>query len=80
MVRGMWDLMDLLDLDELESDAIIEQMLDFVHFSVTDDSIGLADHSVQEFVPKRQSDHDILWLKLKARGQQQPSAQDECAS
>ena len=38
MVGGMWDLMALLSLDVLESDAIIEQMLDFVDFAATDDA------------------------------------------
>ena len=62
MMVGLWDLMELLDLNELESDVIVEQMLDFT---------GSGDETSKthtDFVPKRTIDSDILWLKLEARG------------
>ena len=52
MVAGMWELMELLDLDELESDKIIELMLSQDQFP--------------DLVPKRQCDKDIMWIKMKA--------------
>ena len=60
MAKGTWDLMELLDLDVLDSDAIIEQVLDY---ACEDGQMTL----MTDFKPIRQRDQDILWLKLKAR-------------
>ena len=60
MAKGTWDLMELLDLDVLDSDAVIEQVLDY---ACEDGQMTL----MTDFKPIRQRDQDILWLKLKAR-------------
>ena len=52
--------MELLDLDVLDSDAIIEQVMDY--------AFEEGQTLMTDFKPKRQKDQDILWLKLRARG------------
>ena len=59
LVRGMWELMALLDLDEFETDTIIELMIDFVDFTSEVECLG----ENYEFLPLRRMDADILWLK-----------------
>ena len=72
MVDGLWEFMDLLELGELESDPIIDQMIDFVNSSselqVTYDNVAFKepkhkDKIQQYYDPLRAMDSDILWLK-----------------
>merc|ERR1711928_111225 len=59
---GVWDLLHLLDLGPLETDPIIQLLVD---------QLGdkLKDSSGPAFIlePKRNIDANILWLKLKHR-------------
>ena len=72
MVDGLWEFMDLLELGELESDPIIDQMIDFVNSSselqVTYDNVAFKepkhkDEIQRYYDPLRAMDSDILWLK-----------------
>ena len=72
MVDGLWEFMDLLELGELESDPIIDQMIDFVNSSselqVTYDNVAFKEPEqkvkIQQYYdPLRAMDSDILWLK-----------------
>ena len=73
MVEGLWEFMALLELGELESDPIIDQMISFVDSSseleVTCDNVALKqakDDSgkiIRYYDPLRVMDSDILWLK-----------------
>ena len=72
MTRGLWDFMALLDLSELEVDAIIEHMLNFSRFIEAHPDLIFRGHSggcVEEykayFKPQRLMDADILWLKSR---------------
>ena len=72
MVDGLWEFMDLLELGELESDPIIDQMIDFVNSSselqMTYDNVAFKEPEqkvkIQQYYdPLRAMDSDILWLK-----------------
>ena len=72
MVEGLWEFMALLELGELESDPIIDEMISFVdssgEFEVTYDNIALKQPKDNAEVtlyydPLRVMDSDILWLK-----------------
>lgn len=64
MIRGMWDFMEQLDLDELETDEVIEEMIEFVNFMQEHKKDGEAGIMVEEFRPSRVLDHDTLRMKL----------------
>ena len=73
MIDGLWEFMTLLELGELESDPIIDQMIDFIESSkelqVTYDNIAMkrpndSNEFLHYFDPLRVMDNDILWLKL----------------
>ena len=76
MIDGLWEFMTLLELGELESDPIIDQMIDFVESSkelqITYDNIALktpkeSNETLPYFDPLRVMDSDILWLKLYSK-------------
>merc|ERR1711915_1028790 len=62
---GIWDLLELLNLQPLETDPIIQLLLD--HLGDKLDVIseeGLSVTSSSSLEPKRNVDANILWLKL----------------
>ena len=76
MIDGLWEFMTLLELGELESDRIIDQMINFVESSkelqVTYDNIALkrpndSNKILPYFNPLRVMDSDILCLKLYSK-------------
>lgn len=64
IVHGLWNFMKLLDLNELEVDAILEQLIEFIE--VSDKSLS-EDGRHCYIMPSRRQDCDALWLKTKAR-------------
>ena len=70
MIRGLWDFMALLDLNEEESDSVIEEMLDYVtfcqelkakgHHHDTEDNLDFS-----SFVPVRIQDADACNMKIR---------------
>ena len=60
---GVWDLLVLLDLQPLETDPLINLLLEYLGDKldvVSDDE----DNFDQRLKPKRNVDSNILWLKL----------------
>ena len=65
MIRGLWDFMEQLDLDELETDEVIDEMIEFARFmeqQQNEDKTGTK--IIEEFQPSRVMDHDTLKMKL----------------
>ena len=59
---GVWDLLEMLDLQPLETDPIIELLLE--HLGDKLDVAGEETSSHGSLEPKRNLDANILWLKL----------------
>lgn len=81
MVFGIWEFLHLLDLTEMESDPVIDMVLNFVD-QLPDNSdlrllwdesktcssrSGTGEDYIFYFKPLRTVDDDILWLKLHGR-------------
>ena len=65
MIRGLWDFMEQLDLDELETDEVIDEMIEFVRFMEQQQQQEEGDKAkIEEFQPSRVMDHDTLKMKL----------------
>ena len=64
---GLWQFMAQLDFSEAESDPIIEQMLQFVNFAQEQQIQNEKQPVTESFMPQRQIDVDILWLKSQGR-------------
>ena len=62
LFSGLWDFMALLNLSEPEVDPIIDEMIEFVEY--VRQHPKMFDSARIDFEPVRQSDSDILWLKL----------------
>jgi len=62
LVSGLWNFLDLLDLGPLESDPLVELLLDHLG-----DKLGSGE--TQFLKPKRNLDQNILWLKLHCKEQ-----------
>ena len=80
LVDGIWDFLDLLDLQPLEADPVIELLVQHMGNKLT--TTGTTERcegsgtelSAREskevnsfFKPKRNVDANILWLKLNCR-------------
>ena len=59
---GVWDLLQLLDLQPLETDPIIQLLLEHLGDKLGVDGEDSSSQSSLE--PKRNVDANILWLKL----------------
>ena len=62
---GIWDLLELLNLQPLETDPIIQLLLDHLGDKldvISEDGSSVTSSSSLE--PKRNVDANILWLKL----------------
>ena len=59
---GVWNLLELLNLQPLETDPIIQLLLE--HLGDKLDVDGEDSDSNQSLRPKRSVDANILWLKL----------------
>jgi len=62
---GIWDLLELLDLPPLETDPIIQLLLDHQADLLQQDTSSTKPEVA--FSPKRSLDANILWLKLNHR-------------
>ena len=58
LVRGLWDFMATLQLDEAEVDTVVAEIIAFA-----DEAEG-QNKVMDEFVPTRPLDRDTLWLKM----------------
>lgn len=60
MTEGLWDFLAQLDLGEVETDLVMEEMIQY-HMT------GYKGNQRPLFKPVRLSDRDTLWLKMKLK-------------
>ncbi len=63
---GIWDFLELLDLQPLEADPIIQLLVEHMGDKLTASSGKKGDIALC-FKPRRSVDANILWLKLNCR-------------
>ncbi len=63
---GIWDFLELLDLQPLEADPVIKLLVEHMGDKLTTSSGKKGDIALC-FKPRRSVDANILWLKLNCR-------------